>query len=344
MIEKPKKELKFLCCQPDDDYYIWQVHLWLESLKNIGHSDKAIVLIFTPNFREMSKNWDFLKDLYPESTFYHQKDEDGISKLLGLYIPILRPYTLMKYFKKWPSLKEDAIFYCDSDILFTEKFNIDKYIDDDVNYVSNTLSYINADYFDSKVKDVLPSKLEDYKKRDILQETIGLVGLTRETAEKYNKDSGGAQYLLKNIDYKFWDAVITDCLKIRLHLQNVNKEFFESESKGFQAWCADMWAVLWNIWKTEKEAKIVSEMAFAWSSDNINSLDDKGILHNAGITGLTQGDIPVFYKGVYHQGKHPFQDPHVELVYNNEKSKTLCNHYYVSKLIELKDKYYSPLK
>ena len=46
------KDLNFICAQPDDTYYTWQVHLWLESLKNIGHVDKAIVLIFTPKGRK----------------------------------------------------------------------------------------------------------------------------------------------------------------------------------------------------------------------------------------------------------------------------------------------------
>ena len=43
------KDLKYICVQPDDQYYTWQVHMWLESLKNRGDIDKAIVLIFTPN-------------------------------------------------------------------------------------------------------------------------------------------------------------------------------------------------------------------------------------------------------------------------------------------------------
>ncbi len=87
--------------------------------------------------------------------------------------------------------------------------------------------------------------------------------------------------------------------------------------------------------------EIVPEMEFAWSSDNIEKLDKPniGILHNAGIVGKLQGDIPVFHKGDYHKGDNPFNDPHLYEVYNNEKSKTLCNWYYVSKLIELKNKY-----
>ena len=61
------KDLKFICAQPDDTYYTWQVHAWLESLKEIGHLDKAIVLIYTPSFREKSDKWQKIVDLYPEA-------------------------------------------------------------------------------------------------------------------------------------------------------------------------------------------------------------------------------------------------------------------------------------
>jgi hypothetical protein len=333
------KELKFIQACPDDSYYLWQVQLWLESLQKLGKSKDAISLIFTPSNREFNKKWLDLEAKYPESTFKFYKDTDGVSKLLGIYIPILRPYVLMRYFKENPELKEKAIFYCDSDVLFTDNFNVDKYIDDETCYVSNTLSYINASYWDSKVKDVIPEKLEEYKQRDILDEACKLVGISREIAVKNNDHSGGAQYLLKNIDHKFWEKVITDCIRLRIHLKEVNKEFFPSENKGFQGWCSDMWAVLWNLWLREQEVKIVPEMDFAWSTDPITKLEKVGIFHNAGIGSKFIGDIPVFYKGEYHLGKSPFTDPHLDEVFNNEKSKTLCNWFYVSNMIDLKHKY-----
>lgn len=336
------KDLKFICVQPCDKYYQWQVHLWLESLKKIGKSDKAIVLVFTPNYRELTPGWEKISALYPEAEFSFIKDEHNISKLLGVYIPILRPYTLMRYFENNPKLIADAIFYCDSDVVFTPNFNIDEEkINDNICYLSDTNSYINASYFDSKVKDVLPEKLEEYKKIDILTELTSLVGITREICEQNNNHSGGAQYLLKEVNASFWSKVITDCINIRVYLQNVNKTFFENENKGFQSWCADMWAVLWNVWLRGQETKVIPEMEFAWSSDHISKLDRVGILHNAGIVSNSQGDIPTFYKGHYHTGNSPFEDPHLFEVFVNEKSKTLCNHYYVKQLIDLKNKYQS---
>jgi len=212
------RELRFVSAQPDDTYYTWQVHLWIESLRNIGHSDKAIVLIFIPNFREKNQKWQQIIDLYPETEFVFYKDVDGVSSKLGVYIPVLRPYVLMKYFYEHPEMKEKAVFYCDSDVLFTDKFNIDAFIDDGVNYLSDTNSYINASYFDSKINQVLPDKLEAYKEIDVLEEITSKVGISREIAEKYNMDSGGAQYLLKNIEGKFWEKMVEDTLEIRRYL------------------------------------------------------------------------------------------------------------------------------
>ena len=59
------KDLKFIQSCPSDIYYTWQVHMWLESLKEIGHSDKAISVIFTPKGRENKDNWKQIEDLYP---------------------------------------------------------------------------------------------------------------------------------------------------------------------------------------------------------------------------------------------------------------------------------------
>lgn len=333
------KDLKFICCQPDDDYYLWQVHTWVESLKEIGHSDKAVNVIFTPSYRTFNNKWKDLEALYPEAEWFYVKDTDKIDKLIGMYIPIIRPYSLMKYFKAHPFIRNTAIFYCDCDIVFTKNFDITKYIDDDINYLSDTNSYINASYFDSKIRDVLPEKLEDYKQRDILGEIASMIGISREICEKNNDDSGGAQYLLKNIDSVFWEEVIKNTLTIRNYLQGVNRTFFKDENAGFQSWCADMWGVLWTLWAHNSVTKVVPEMEFAWSSDGIQKLEKVGILHNAGIVGNTQGDIPTFYKGNYHTGNSPFSDPYLQIVLNDERSKTLCNHYYLTKVFEVKNKY-----
>jgi hypothetical protein len=333
------KDLKFICAQPDDTYYTWQVHAWLESLKEIGHSDKAIVLVYTPSFRDKSDKWQKVEDLYPEAQFAYYKDGGDVSQHLGTYIPVLRPYVLMRYFQDHPEMSAKAVFYCDCDILFTDKFNVDDYINDDTCYLSDTNSYINATYFDSKIHQVKADKLEEYKTRDVLAELTSLIGISREIAEANNDHSGGAQYFLKNVDAKFWHKVMNDCIIIRKYLQHINGKFFASEDKGFQSWCADMWAVLWNLWLRDIETKNIPEMEFSWASDSIEKVERLGLFHNAGITQQNMGSYPAFYKGAYHTGKDPFRDTHMQVVLNDENAKKHGTHYYVKKLIELKQKY-----
>jgi hypothetical protein len=333
------KDLKFICAQPDDVYYTWQVHAWLESLRAIGHSDKAIVLVYTPSFREYNGKWEKVKELYPEAQFAFYKDSGDVSQQLGTYIPVLRPYVLMKYYQEHPEMSAKAVFYCDCDILFTDKFNVDEYINDDVCYLSDTNSYINATYFDSKIHQVKPDKLEEYKTRDILAELTSMIGISREIAEANNEHSGGAQYFLKNVDANFWHKVMNDCIIIRKYLQYINRQFFVSEEAGFQSWCADMWAVLWNLWLRDIETKNIPEMEFSWASDSIEKVERLGLFHNAGITQQNMGTYPAFYKGAYHTGKNPFNDTHMQTVLNDENAKKYGTHYYVTKLIELKNKY-----
>lgn len=334
------KDLKFICAQPVDKYFIWMVDTWLQSLKDLNLSEKAVILVFVPKNREKEvEDWQKLVSLYPESEFFFQNDEDDINRFLSIYIPVLRPYVLAKYFRKTPEANKFTYLYTDCDIIFTKLPDIDKYLNDGICYLSDTSSYIGAQYFDSKTKDVLPDKLENYKKRDILNETGHIVGINRSVAEKNQVNSGGAQYLLKEVTAEFWEKVFMDCIVIRKFLQNVNKQFFESENKGFQSWCADMWSVLWNLWYFNKETKVVPELNFAWSSDSIEKLKDVSILHNAGIASEKQGEIPVFYKGKYHQGNNPLNDPYLVTIKNHEKYGTLCNHIYMEKVIETLNKH-----
>ena len=337
-----KKELKFICAQPDDNYYIWQVALWVESLKKLNMSDKAIVLVFTPSFREKNKNWEELHTIFPEVKFVYYKDQHNISRLLGTYIPVLRPYILSRYFREYATeVKDQAFFYCDSDILFTEHFNVNDYIQDDICYLSNTNSYINAAYFDSKIKDVKLDKLEEYKTLDVLSSSCKISGITRDICVKNNSHSGGAQYLLKNIDANFWEKVMQDCILIRTHLQQINRKYFVSETVGFQSWCADMWAVLWNLWRTEHETKVIKEMDFAWATDEVTKLDSHGILHNAGVTGDKMNDIPFFYKGKYVTGTNPTKVDmlHLQSIITNDESRKKCTWFYTKELLNLHNKY-----
>lgn len=327
-----------ITCQPDDEYFIWQNHLYIESCLEQGFEEDQIhILLYKPVGRRFNTNWEKLKKYYPNLNIFLYEDK-GVQQHLGMYIPVLRPHILWQHFEKYPDLQEKTIIYTDCDILWTNKMDIKHLLKDDVNYVSDASSYLNYAYFQSKYKDVLPEKQEEAKQRDFAKEVCTIVGIDVQTLMDNNNNTGGVQYILKNVNAEFWKKVEKDVLAIRRHLLQVNREFFKSENAGIQSWCADLWAVQLNLWFYNKESKAVPELAFAWSTDPIQKIETHPILHNAGITGQ-ETSHPVFYKGKYHQGADPTKDPHLDVILNNETSKKFCTWYYANKLKQLSIKY-----
>jgi hypothetical protein len=327
-----------ITCQPDDQYFIWQNHLYIESCIEAGFEEENIhILLYKPSGRIHNENWKKLKEFYPKLNIFLYEDR-GVQKHLGIYIPILRPHILWQHFEAFPELKDRTIVYTDCDILWTKNPQLEKYYKDEVSYVSDATSYLNNSYFESKIKDVLPEKLEQYKQRDVVKELCTITGIDKQTVLDNNSNTGGVQYILKNVDAEFWKKVERDVLLIRTHLLTFNKEFFKDENSGIQSWCADLWAVQYNLWRIG-ECKVLSELSFAWATDPIQRIETHNILHNAGITGTEMNGYPCFYKGKYHQGADPTKDSHLNDVLNNETSKKFCTWYYANKLNQLKEKY-----
>lgn len=301
------KDLVFMLAQPDDLQFAWQIEVQINNFRKYGLSDKLNYLMFLPSDRRVNgwnKETRELPIKYPEVNFFWYEDDENI--LMNYvqpyqYIPLLRPFVLAKHFKIHPELEEKAIFYLDTDVVFTKYPDfIDKFKDDDICYLSDTRSYISASYWDSKINDVLPEKLEEYKKIDPLDQVSRLVGINREICVANESSSGGAQYILKGIDYRFWLDVFKGCLEIRASLSyhvpgSINHRFFANEDKGFQSWCADMWSVLWNLWKRDKQTIVPTEMDFAWATDTVDKWDRVYLYHDAGA-----GPQPVIVEGIPH--------------------------------------------
>lgn len=334
-----KKDVILCTAQPTDSYFIWQNHLYIESCLDQGFKEEQIhILLYNPKGRIYNTNWDKLKECYPKLNIFVYED-DGVQQYLGIYIPILRPHILKQHFEAFPELQDKTIIYTDSDILWLKSLNINHLLEDDINYVSDANSYLNHSYFESKYKDVLPDKLEQAKERDFLNEVCTIVGIDKQVVIDNNSNTGGVQYILKNVDASFWKKVEEDVLKIRVHLQQVNREFFKDENTGIQSWCADLWAVQFNLWFFNRQTKVAKELDFAWSTDLISKIDTYPILHNAGIVSETGNGYPAFYKGKYHQGSNPTLDPQLQVILNDEQSQKYCTWYYTKKLLELKNKF-----
>lgn len=272
--------MKYICAQPATQYYAWQIDVMLYSFRTVG-VDLENVHIVCAIHDQIDPHFDVLMKKYTGVLFSFYEDTRHDKS----YISSIRPHVLKKHFKAFPNLSEETIFYHDSDIAFTKPLDLGKYMGDDICYLSDTVSYIGHDYIKSKGEDVL-------------NEMIHIVGIDKDTVEKNQENSGGAQYLIKGIDKYFWHDVEKDSTRLYKEITELNSKRKQEDPNyhELQIWCADMWAVLWNLWKRNKQTKIIREMNFSWATSPINEWHKNSIYHNAGVTA---NDNDMFFKGKY---------------------------------------------
>jgi hypothetical protein len=281
------KNLRYICAQPRLIYYAWQVEVMINNfIKNgINPNNIDILVAWNPNddtnTPEVIEAWDKLASHYNTVRFFFYQDT---RQQPVRYISSIRPNILKQHFERYPELQYEAIFYHDCDIVFTKPPQFDHLLLDDLWYLSDTNSYINYDYIMSKGKDVYDKMCE-------------IVKIPKMIPKLMNNHSGGAQYIMKGLNYEYWAKVEKDSEQLFYQITQLNnqKKAIDQTHHELQIWCADMWAVLWNGWLKGNETQVVPEMNFSWATDSKNRWEETTIFHNAGITG--PGNC--FYKGNY---------------------------------------------
>lgn len=287
------KDLIFLQCVPKDNYFAWQLEVQITNFRKFNIADKMEVIVWYPkDFKDFTQ-WRLLEKKYPEVKFFYYKD-DGVD--LGLYISQLRPHSLKKHFKEHEErLKDKVFFYHDSDIIFNFLPNFEELIKGDICWESNTSSYLDYNYLKRKEEQ---GKIPN---NEIINTLAKIGKITPEIIESYKDKTGGAQTILKGIDYNFWEDIERMCLAIRRQFffgvhNSLNKKYFTSEAEGLQSWCADMWALNFALWNRGKVTDITEDLEFSWATSPWEEYLKKPIMHNAGATGHQDG---IFYKGAW---------------------------------------------
>ncbi len=309
------KNLRYICVQPRILYYVWQVEVMINNFikHGINPNNIDILVAWNPNDDtskpENIEAWNKLASHYSSVRFFFYQDtrEQPI-----YYISSVRPNILKQHFKAHPEMESEAIFYHDCDIVFTRKPDFNAFLNDNIWYLSNTNSYINYDYIISKGQDIYDKMCEITEMHPIIPCLM-------------NSNSGGAQYIMKNVDADYWEKVEKDCEQLFYQITQLNnyKKSLDPTHHELQIWCADMWAVLWNGWLRGNETKVVPEMNFSWATDHKNRWQDTTIFHNAGVT----GNGAHFYKSNYtHSLPYNVEDTFNEIfcskLYFNEIKET----------------------
>jgi hypothetical protein len=281
------RKIVFISVQPDVPYFHWQVEVMIHNFMKAGINPNWIEVIWAHD-GEPSKTVLDMAQKYPYVRFFFYKKR--IWENNG-YIPILRPDCLEQHFEAYPELSNEAVFYHDSDIIFKELPDFEKFLDDEYWYVSDTISYIGANYIRSKAD-------------ELFLEMCRIADIDPDLVDSNEENSGGAQYLMKGVTAEYWGYVKKTALDLYTYMANREAEerttLTEEELKTYnpvQKWCSDMWAVLWGAWRAGAKTRIDDELGFSWGTSSIQEYEKHKIMHNAGVTSNEGGRL--FYKGEF---------------------------------------------
>lgn len=277
------KSLYYICAQPAIIYYAWQLEVMIHNFKKNGIRGEQIHIVLGTVKEYNELFWNNFKEKYPDVLITIYPD----NRINPKYIPSLRPHVLKQHFESHPYLQTSAVFYHDCDMLFTGPVDWEKFINDDTWYVSYTASYLGAMYVKSKGL-------------NIFEEMCNIIGIDPLLVEKEEENSGGAQYIMKNVTPEFWDKVERDSEALTDYFNKKVVEYHRIPNyHPIQSWTADMWAILWNGWLFGNKIKTVPEMWFCWPTDDIKRWDTTQIFHNAGVVDNMQG---LFQKAMFRLG------------------------------------------
>lgn len=299
--------MKFICAQPAIEYYAWQVEVMLNNFikHNVNPND---IHILCAHYGQIPDNWKKLQESNAGVKFFFYRDTRGDYT----YIPSIYFNLMKQHLAAHPELEKEPLFLHDCDIILTRPIDFTDMLKDDVWYLSDTMGYIGTDYVLSKGEDV-------YLKM------CAVIGIDPEIPKLNNANCGGAQHLVKNTTYDYWDKVEKDSIKLYAHLCEEEPKW-ERSDYPIQKWTAGMWSLLWNAWIFGHETKVDKRLDFCWATDPIRRWDEAPIFHNAGVT-PERGEL--FYKGGYIN----------KLPYNIEQesfSDKFCSWNYVKEILEKK--------
>jgi glycosyltransferase involved in cell wall biosynthesis len=267
-------EIMIVSAQPDEQYFHWQLDIQLHNLKKHNKDKQYVILLGVFKGNTLS-------------SWAKERISEGINIVvyeinLHKYVPALRFELLSQYYKQYNvngELSAKSVLYIDSDVIFREWLDETQFANDSTVYMSDCNSYLNYDYIASKGR----IKNEE----DLLDKLCLTVGIRKDVVKANNNNSGGCHYYFKpnTVNEQFW----LQCLSAVHNFYNVAEDYrikreeVEGDYHALQSWCADMWIVLWTLWKNNVNTELSNELNFTWATDKASMWNVNKIYHNAGI-------------------------------------------------------------
>jgi len=281
----------FVSTQPDSIYFHWQVELYLYQFAKHGPEIASrCYALFGYTGNSPSPKAQELAKKFPHVLFY--KDTRSFT-VPNFYIPTIRPHLLNKFLAEYPELGA-SVFVHDSDIFLVRVPRFELMTGDDIVYMSDTLSYIGYHYI-RDCQGRYAAKYPELPADHLLQKMCDCVGIPMDLVKQNQAGSGGAQYLLKNTTAAYWAEAEPLCQSLYNCLVDYDKRY--PLDTRIQLWTAEMWVVLWLVWKQGAKTKVHKELDFSWATYSVTDYHKSPIFHLAGVTG--DNCKGKFYKGAY---------------------------------------------
>jgi MoaA/NifB/PqqE/SkfB family radical SAM enzyme len=313
------KNLRYICCQPAISYYTWQVEVLINNFKKMGVNPNYIDIVCSINNDVIPDDWIKLMTHYNSVRFFFYNDtREDKSYIPSVYFNLMKQHIVAR-----PEIQNDVLFLHDSDIVFTKPVDFNSMIAGDSWYLSDTKFYINYDYIQQKGN-------------DIYEKMCDIIAINKTIPKLMNNNSGGAQYIVKNTTYEFWDKVERDSIKLYSYFCEVEPNYQKKHENDYpiQKWTAGMWSLLWNAWLDGHETIVDDRMGFGWVTNPYSDVERYSILHNAGVVS-DSNHVHSYAKGLFYKGN--FIN---ELPYNKPLaiSEEYASHYYWKEICETSEK------
>jgi hypothetical protein len=326
-----EQKIYFICAQPNTKYYAWQLEVMLRNFNEMGILDNPKYEVHIVSIAGMLSSVSDLSSVaisHTNLSFHYYHD----TRATKHYPSSIRPNLLKQHFAAHPEIK--TFFYHDCDMIFTKNdLDFTPFLQDDICYGSDVRFYIGHDYIAGKEHNVLEymcqiAQIPLRVVRDNEHNCIGAQYLIKnvsadfwEEVEKiseelfqkitirnnYIKANYPKSYITDNGSDENWENWDVWNAKEKKWEHNLSKEVAENRARQLsnyhelQIFAADMWAVLWCLWKLGKKTVPHKFFDFAWATDTIERYNECNIYHNAGVTESGHG---LFFKGEF-QDKVP---------------------------------------
>lgn len=262
--------MTFLTAQSHHFYFLWQLEVQLHNLRDLQVPGDKIHILFSHDARQEldPRVKQFMADYSAYASFFIYKD----TRDSRIYSSAIRPHIIKKHIAQFPELNKEPIFYLDADIIFRQLPNLERLAEGHTWYVSDTRHYLDTHYLSSFGGKIIDGMCE-------------IIGIDQSVVVKNDIHAGGAQYVIKNSDYDFWDAVEKNSERLFQYLASWPPKITgDTDSNEIvQAWCSDMWTLLWTAWKRGFDVRIDNDLDFCWPWQEIEKWEKTKILHNTGV-------------------------------------------------------------